>query len=66
MTMKVEELRKMSLTELNNELRSLLRAQFGLRMQLATQQISNTNQLKTVKKDIARVKTIITQKSNEI
>ncbi|MCP5274357.1 MAG: 50S ribosomal protein L29 [Burkholderiales bacterium] len=64
--MKADELRKMNLIELNTELRSLLRAQFGLRMQLATQQISNTNQLKIVKRDIARVKTIITQKSNEI
>lgn len=64
--MKAEELRKMTLIELNTELHSLLRAQFGLRMQLATQQISNTNQLKIVKRDIARVKTIITQKSNEI
>ena len=60
--MKAEELRKMTLAELNTELHSLLRAQFGLRMQLATQQISNTNQLNTVKRDIARVKTIITQK----
>lgn len=66
MIMKAEELRKMTLTELNTELHSLLRAQFGLRMQLATQQISNTNQLKMVRKDIARVRTIITQKRSEI
>ncbi|MCP5245258.1 MAG: 50S ribosomal protein L29 [Burkholderiales bacterium] len=64
--MKAEELRKLTLVELNTELHSLLRAQFGLRMQIATQQISNTNQLNAVKRDIARVKTIITQKSNEI
>lgn len=60
--MKGSELRKKQLHELNNELISLLKAQFGLRMQLAMQQLSNPNQLKKIKKDIARVKTIITQK----
>ncbi|GJL76620.1 50S ribosomal protein L29 [Nitrosomonas sp.] len=64
--MKANEFRNMNLTELNTELHSLLRAQFGLRMQLATQQISNPNQLKKVRRDIARVKTIITQKNNEL
>jgi len=39
-----------------------LRAQFGLRMQYATQQLSNTNQLRNVRRDIARVKTILSQK----
>ncbi|SER60399.1 large subunit ribosomal protein L29 [Nitrosomonas sp. Nm51] len=63
--MKASELRKMNLFELNTELHSLLRAQFGLRMQLATQQISNPNQLKKVRRDIARIKTILTQKSND-
>ncbi len=66
MRMKADEFRNMNLTELNTELHSLLRAQFGLRMQLATQQISNPNQLKKVRRDIARVKTIITQKNNEL
>ncbi len=60
--MKASELRKMQLHELNNELIALLKGHFGLRMQLATQQLSNTKQLKLIKKDIARVKTIITQK----
>lgn len=60
--MKVSELRKKQIPELNNELISLLKAHFGLRMQLATQQLSNPNQLKVIKKDIARVKTVITQK----
>jgi len=59
--MKADELRKMSLSELNKELYELLKVQFGLRMQLATQQLSNPNQLQKVRKDIARVKTIITQ-----
>lgn len=63
--MNATDLRKMNLTELQSELHSLLKAQFGLRMQLATQQLSNFHQLKNVKRDIARVKTVITQKTNE-
>lgn len=62
--MKVTDLRKMKLSELNDELKSLLRAQFSLRMQIATQQISNTNQIKNTRRDIARIKTIISQKIN--
>ncbi len=60
--MKVAELRSKDDAELQKELEGLLRAQFGLRMQLATQQLSNTSQLKKVKRDIARVRTI--QKEN--
>ena len=60
--MKAHELREKQLPELNRELVSLLKAHFGLRMQLATQQLSNTRQLKIIKRDIARVKTVITQK----
>jgi large subunit ribosomal protein L29 len=41
---------------------SLLRAQFGLRMQLATQQLGNTSQLKKVRRDIARVRTVMTER----
>ncbi len=63
--MKATELRNKQLHELNNELISLLKAQFGLRMQLATQQLSNTNQLKLIRKDIAIVKTVITQQQNK-
>lgn len=62
--MKASELRNLQLQELNNELVNLLKTQFVLRMQLATQQISNTKQMRTVRKDIARVKTVITQKLN--
>ena len=62
--MKASELREKQLPELNRELVSLLKAHFGLRMQLATQQLSNTRQLKVIKKDIARVKTVITQKQS--
>ena len=61
--MKPSELRGKNGEELQKELESLLRAQFGLRMQLATQQLSNTSQLKKVKRDIARVRTILKEKS---
>jgi large subunit ribosomal protein L29 len=60
---KVAELRSKDDAELQKELEGLLRAQFGLRMQLATQQLSNTSQLKKVKRDIARVRTILKEKS---
>lgn len=62
--MKSVELKDKQLSELNLELISLLKAQFGLRMQLATQQLSNTNKLRMIKRDIARVKTFITQRQN--
>jgi large subunit ribosomal protein L29 len=60
--MKARDLREKQLPDLNKELVSLLKAHFGLRMQLATQQLSNIRQLKIIKRDIARVKTVITQK----
>ncbi len=60
--MKMNELRTKNPTELQQELMALLKAQFGLRMQHATQQLGNTNQLRNVRRDIARTKTIISQK----
>jgi large subunit ribosomal protein L29 len=60
--MKPSELRAKNGDELQKELEGLLRAQFGLRMQLATQQLANTSQLKKVKRDIARVRTIMKEK----
>ena len=61
--MKPSELRSKDDAELQKELEGLLRAQFGLRMQLATQQLSNTSQLKKVKRDIARVRTVMREKA---
>lgn len=49
--------------ELKKELLDLLKAQFGLRMQLATQQLSNTSQMSKVRRDIARVRTLIREKA---
>jgi large subunit ribosomal protein L29 len=60
--MKATELRGKDQAALKQELNELLKAQFGLRMQLATQQLTNTAQLKKVRRDIARVKTVMTQK----
>ena len=53
--MKAKELRAKSADELNKELLDLLKAQFGLRMQVATQQLSNNSQIGKVRRDIARV-----------
>ena len=61
--MKPSELRAKDGAELQKELEGLLRAQFGLRMQVATQQLSNTSQLKKTKRDIARVRTIMREKA---
>jgi large subunit ribosomal protein L29 len=61
--MKPSELRSKDDAELQKELESLLRAQFGLRMQVATQQLSNTSQLKKVRRDIARVRTVMKEKA---
>jgi large subunit ribosomal protein L29 len=60
---KASELRGKNADDLRKELESLLRAQFGLRMQVATQQLANTSQLKKVRRDIARVRTIMKEKS---
>lgn len=56
--MKASELRNKSDADLGKELLDLRKAQFSLRMQLATQQLSNTSQLGKLRKDIARVKTV--------
>ncbi len=60
--MKASELKTKSAAELQGELLSLTKAQFGLRMQVATQQMTNTSEFRKVRRDIARVKTVLTQK----
>ncbi len=62
MIMKASELKAKSVDELKQELLSLSKEQFGLRMQVATQQLSNTSQLTKVRRNIARVKTVLTEK----
>lgn len=61
--MKASELRNKSQADLDKELNELLKAQFSMRMQLATQQLTNNSQLGKVRKDIARVRTVITEKA---
>lgn len=61
--MKASELRAKDNEALNKELGELLRAHFSLRMQHATQQLSNTSQLLKTRRDIARVRTVLKQKA---
>jgi len=63
--MKASELRSKDASELSKELESLLKAQFNLRMQRATQQLSNTSQIGKVRRDIARVRTIMAEKAGK-
>ncbi|MDP4028220.1 MAG: 50S ribosomal protein L29 [Gallionella sp.] len=60
--MKAIELRAKSAADLQQEVLSLTKAQFGLRMQVATQQMTNTSELRKVRRDIARVKTVLKEK----
>jgi large subunit ribosomal protein L29 len=60
---KASEIRGKTPDELQQELAQLLRAQFGLRMQKATQQLNNTSQLRKVRRDIARVRTVMAETS---
>lgn len=62
--MKATELKEKSVEELNAELINLLREQFNLRMQHTTGQLDKTDQLRKVRRNIARVKTILTQKAD--
>ncbi|MBW6495069.1 MAG: 50S ribosomal protein L29 [Burkholderiaceae bacterium] len=61
--MNAKELRAKDEVALNKELTDLLRAHFSLRMQVATQQLSNTSQLRKTQRDIARVRTVLRQKA---
>ena len=60
--MKSTELRKKDIAGLQTEIKELQRAHFGLRMQKATQQITNTATLRIARRDIARAKTILVEK----
>ena len=60
--MKASELRTKDIAALEKEVADLLKAHFGLRMQKATQQLGNHQQLRNTRRDIARVKTVIAEK----
>ncbi|WP_300174740.1 50S ribosomal protein L29 [uncultured Aliivibrio sp.] len=61
--MKAQDLREKNVEELNEELLKLLREQFNLRMQAATGQLQQTHTLRSVRRDIARVKTLLNEKA---
>ncbi|GEK48393.1 50S ribosomal protein L29 [Halomonas pacifica] len=63
--MNAQEIREKSVEELNAQLLDLLREQFNLRMQKATGQLSQTHLLKQVRRDIARVKTVLNEKAGD-
>ena len=63
--MKASELRSKTVEELGGELIALRRAQFSLRMQLATQQLNKVDQLGKVRRDIARVRTVLAEKAKQ-
>ncbi|MCE4556876.1 MULTISPECIES: 50S ribosomal protein L29 [Roseateles] len=62
---KATELRAKDVAALEKEVTDLLKAHFGLRMQKATQQLTNHSQLGKTRRDIARAKTILAQKKKE-
>jgi large subunit ribosomal protein L29 len=61
--METKEMRAKDVAALNKELQDLLKAQFSLRMQKATQQLQNTSQIRNVRRDIARVRTVLNEKA---
>ena len=60
----VEDLKAKSAAELNNELVAAKKELFNLRFQNATNQLDNTARIKEVRKNIARIQTVITEKAN--
>ncbi|MGD8558264.1 MAG: 50S ribosomal protein L29 [Gammaproteobacteria bacterium] len=63
--MKAEELRKKSSNDLAQELEELLKEQFKLRMQKGTGQMASPARFKTLRRDIARIKTIMNEMGNQ-
>ena len=64
--MKASELRTKDVAALEKEVSDLLKAHFGLRMQRATQQLANNSQLGKTRRDIARVKTVLTEATSTL
>ena len=63
--MNVNEMKGKTVVELNDELNGLLQEQFNLRMQKGMGQMTNIHELRRVRRDIARIKTVMTEKSTE-
>ena len=60
----VVDLKKKSVAELNNELVAAKKELFNLRFQNATNQLDNTSRIKEVRRNIARIQTVISEKAN--
>ena len=63
--MNVNEMKSKTVVELRNEIKGLLQEQFNLRMQKGMGQMTNIHELRRVRRDIARIKTVMTEKSTE-
>lgn len=63
--MNVNEMKSKTVVELRDELKGLLQEQFNLRMQRGMGQVANIHELRRVRRDIARVKTVMTEKTTE-
>lgn len=61
--MKITEMRNKAPAELNTELSALAREQFNLRMQQATGQLGNPARLKSLRREVARIQTVLNQKT---
>lgn len=63
--MNVNEMKSKTVVELRDELKGLLQEQFNLRMQKGMGQMTNIHELRRVRRDIARLKTVMTEKTTE-
>ena len=63
--MKAEDLRAKTVDELNDEIDSLAKEAFNLRFQKASGQLENTSRVRAVRRDMARVKTVLNQKAQD-
>ena len=63
--MEVNEMKSKTVVELRDELKGLLQEQFNLRMQKGMGQMTNVHELRRVRRDIARIKTVMTEKTTE-
>lgn len=64
--MNITDLRAKDMAGLKTELKELLRAQFSLRMQLSTQQTNKTHEIRRVRREIARVRTVMQQANSKV
>ena len=63
--MKASKMREMSVTELSDEAREMSKQLFQLRLQKATGQLDNVNKIREIRKDLARVNTVLTEKEKK-